>query len=90
MADPASIISLLGTAATLTSTVLKYASGVKQASKELEELKAELTKLDGGMGILTKHLKGAECCGESKGFRTLFDTADVCPKPHTLSSKSAF
>ena len=45
MADPMSIISLLGTAATLTTTVYNYASSVKDAPKEIEHLRRELTNL---------------------------------------------
>ncbi len=45
MADPFSIISLLGTAASLTNVVLQYASAVKNAPDELEKLKRGFTSV---------------------------------------------
>ncbi len=45
MADPFSIISLLGTAASLSKVVLQYASAVKDASDELEKLKRGFTSV---------------------------------------------
>ena len=45
MADPFSIISLLGTAASLTKTVLNYASAVADAPKEVKKLRQSLTSL---------------------------------------------
>lgn len=45
MADPFSIISLLGTAASLTKVVLQYASAVKNAPDELEKLKRGFTSV---------------------------------------------
>ena len=45
MADPFSIISLLGTAASLTKAVLNYASAVADAPKEVEKLRQSLTSL---------------------------------------------
>lgn len=47
MVDPISIISLLGTAATLTKNILSYVSSVKAAPKELENLRSELANLHG-------------------------------------------
>ena len=45
MADPFSIISLLGTAASLTNVVLQYASAVKNAPDELDKLKRGFTSV---------------------------------------------
>ena len=45
MADPFSIISLLGIAASLTKAVLQYASAVKDAPDELEKLKRSFTSI---------------------------------------------
>ena len=45
MADPFSIISLLGTAASLTNVVLQYASAVKNAPDELDKLKRSFTSV---------------------------------------------
>ena len=45
MTDPFSIISLLGTAASLTKVVLQYASAVKNAPDELEKLKRGFTSV---------------------------------------------
>ena len=45
MADPFSIINLLGTAASLTKVVLQYASAVKNAPDELEKLKRGFTSV---------------------------------------------
>ena len=45
MADPFSIINLLGTAASLTKAVLQYASAVKNAPDELEKLKRGFTSI---------------------------------------------
>lgn len=45
MADPFSIINLLGTAASLTKAVLQYASAVKNAPDELEKLKRGFTNI---------------------------------------------
>ena len=45
MADPFSIINLLGTAASLTNAVLQYASAVKNAPDELEKLKRGFTSI---------------------------------------------
>ena len=45
MADPFSIVSLLGTAASLTKVVLQYASAVKNAPDELEKLKRGFTSV---------------------------------------------
>ena len=56
MADPVSIISLLGTAKSLATTVINYASGVKNASKTLKELRSELMNLQSIFGrILIYH-----------------------------------
>lgn len=45
MADPCSIISLLGIAASLAKAVLQYASAVKDAPDELEKLKRGFTSI---------------------------------------------
>ena len=45
MADPFSIINLLGTAASLTKVVLQYASAVKNAPEELNKLKRGFTSV---------------------------------------------
>jgi hypothetical protein len=45
MADPFSIIGLICTAISLTTTIAGYASGVKNAPKEVEELSRELLNL---------------------------------------------
>ena len=45
MADPFSIISLLGTAASLTNVVLQYALAVKNAPDELDKLKRGFTSV---------------------------------------------
>jgi hypothetical protein len=45
MADPFSIIGLMGIAFSLTKVIADYASGVKNAPKEVEELSRELLNL---------------------------------------------
>ena len=88
MADPASIISLLGMAATLTKSVLEYASAVKDAPKELEKLVCELTKLHGVVTELAKFLG----CGDSRAENTdsspLSIATGVCHNPFLFASKA--
>ena len=84
MADPISIINLLSTAATLSASVLKYASTVKQASKELKELSVELKKLDGVLGRLVKQVERDEPVEKSKELPSLFDAAAVRHTPLSL------
>ena len=77
MADPLSIIGLLGTAGALTKTILKYASAVKDAPKKLEELSRELTNLHDMFEMLVKFLEGEKSRDDFAEISTLFDATGV-------------
>lgn len=77
MADPISIIGLLGTAATLTKTVLNYVSAVKQAPKDLERLSRELTSLHDVLERLVKFIEDEESREDSVETSTLYDATGV-------------
>lgn len=81
MADPISIISLLGTAATLTKTILGYASSVKDAPKELETLRSELANLHGIVEPLVVLAENEDGTGKFSESSMLYKSAGVCSYP---------
>ena len=81
MADPISIISLLGTAATLTKTVYDYASSVKDAPKEIEHLSRELTNLHDVFEKLGIFLGTKQSKEDLMDVSTLHNAAGVCTVP---------
>lgn len=78
MVDPISIISLLGTAANLTKTILDYASSVKDAPNELENLRRELVNLHGVVGPLLELAESEESKGKFSEGSILYKSAGVC------------
>lgn len=84
MADPISIIGLLSTAATLTKTVLDYASSVKDAPSNLEDLKRELASLHNAFALLSQLLDSQN---HNEGFEevsALYETAAVRSIPRAF------
>lgn len=73
MADPISIISLLGTGLSLTGTILNYASSVKDVPNEWKSLGDELSELHG----LFEQLLKIE--GSKAGTQDIADIADIVP-----------
>ena len=78
MVDPISIISLLATAATLTKTILGYASSVKDAPKELENLRSELANLHDIVEPLVVLAKNEDGRGKFSEGSILYKSAGVC------------
>ena len=88
MADPATIISLLGMAATLIKEVLEYASAVIDAPKELERLVYELTKLHGVVTALAKSLGCGDNRAEYADSSPLSIATGVCHIPFHSARKA--
>ena len=86
MADPISIISLLGTAATATKAALRYASAVRKAPKELEMLNHELESLHHVLQKLMRIAESEESREDFADFSPLFQTTAVCSIPCVLLS----
>ena len=86
MADPISIISLLSTAATLTKTVYDYASSVKDAPKEIEHLRRELTVLHEVFEKLGKIVGTKESKEDLMDVSTLHNAAGVCIVPFAFGT----
>ena len=81
MVDPISIISLLGTAATLTKTILGYASSVKDAPNELENLRRELANLHGVVEPLVVLAESEDGRGKFSEVSILYKSAGVRSLP---------
>lgn len=77
MADPISTIGLLGTAATLTKTILNYTSAVKDAPKEVETLIRDLIVLQNVFGKLVKLLEREGSEEEFTKSSPVFDATGV-------------
>ena len=77
MTEAFAIISLLDTAASLTKTLLKYASSVKNAPKKIEELKLELTNLRHVFQSLVKLVEAEESRGRFTEASTLYHATGV-------------
>lgn len=77
MADPFSIIGLLATAATLTKTVLDFASAVKDAPKEAKTLSRELTSLHDVNEQLVDLLENDDSREDFSEISTLYNAAGV-------------
>ena len=90
MTDPGSIISLLGIAATLTKTVLQYASAVKNAPKELEKFICELKKLYSVVRELAKSVEHEESRAEYTGVCPLQTATGVCLIPFLLAGQDTY
>ena len=72
MADPFSIISLLGTAASLTKVVLQYASAMKNAPDELDKLKRGFTSVRDVFEQLIELMGGDEFSQEFADVSALY------------------
>ena len=81
MVDPISIIGLLDTAATLTKTILDYASSVKDPSNELENLRRELANLHGVVEPLVVLAKSEDGRGKFSEVSILYNSAGVRSYP---------
>ena len=90
MTDPISIIGLLGTAVTLTKTVLDYLSAVKDAPEELEKLSCELTHLSDVFEQVFEVIEGEDSRDNFAEASTLYNAAGVCCIPSALPSKYTF
>lgn len=77
MADPISIIGLLTTVASLTKTVMDYASAVKDAPKELENLSRELATLHDIFEHLIEFLKSDDSKEDFVEVSALYNAAGV-------------
>ena len=77
MADPISIIGLLGTVGSLTKTVLDFASSVRNAPKELRDLSRELASLHEVSEQLGKFIKSEDGREVFKEHSALYNTAEV-------------
>ncbi|CAD6584369.1 MAG: hypothetical protein ASARMPRED_001750 [Alectoria sarmentosa] len=75
MTDPISIIGLLGTAVTLTKTVLDYLSAVKDAPEELEKLSCELTHLSDVFEQVFEVIEGEDSRDNFAEASTLYNAA---------------
>lgn len=87
MTDPISIIGLLGTAVTLTKTVLDYISAVKDAPEELEKLSCELTHLSDVFEQVFEIVEGKDSKEQFAEVSTLYHAAGVRHIPSALPSK---
>ena len=88
MADPISIISLLGEATSLTKAVLGYALAVKNAPKELEKLSCEIKTLQDVLKHFVELVEGEYGREHYLENSTLYDTAGVrCPSRVFLTIK---
>ena len=86
MADPISIIGLLGTAASLTKTILRYASSVKDVPSELESLRLELSNLHKMLDKLIKSEGSEDSRQDNTDIVTLHNAAEVGFVPRTFPS----
>ena len=84
MADPISIISLLGTGLSLTGTILKYASSVKDVPNEWKSLGDELSELHG----LFEQVLEKE--GSKEGTQDIADVVPLYPAARVGPILSAF
>lgn len=88
MADPISIIGLLTTVASLTKTVMDYASAVKDAPKELENLSRELATLHDIFEHLIEFLKSDDSKEDFVEVSALYNAAgDLVVKLESLRAK---
>ena len=87
MADPLSIIGLVGTAASLTKTVRDYVSAVKDAPKDVENLSRELASLQTVFEHLGKFVQNVDGSRHFEEASTFYDAAGVRSIPYTCSSK---
>ena len=87
MADPISIIGLVGTAGPLTKTLLDYASSVKDAPKELEGLKHEFMSLQYVFEKLDEFMQREDGKEIFKEDSALYDAAGVSYIPRTFPNK---
>ncbi len=77
MADPISIIGLLGTVGSLTKTVLDFASSVRDAPKELEDLSRELASLHEVSEQLGEFIKSEDGSAVFEKHSAVYNTAGV-------------
>ena len=89
MADPFSIISLLGTASSLSKTIVKYASGVKDAPKKLKDLSSELPSLQIVFDRLVKFIESEQARNDFVEVSTLFRATEVRSAFHLFRPESS-
>ncbi len=87
MADPISVIGLLGTVGSLTKTVLDFASSVRDAPKEMEDLSRELASLHEFSEQLGKSIKSEDGREVFEEHSALYNAAGVGSIPRAFSSK---